>query len=64
VTAILTAGDLTTQGVFSKAVVENLRVLYIQPSFVAEEPGASAAVVTPDPLTALPCSVSGRSRAW
>jgi len=52
VTAILT-GDLTTQGVFSKAVVENLRVLYIQPSFVAEEPGASAAVVTPDPLTGI-----------
>ncbi len=53
VTAILTAGDFTTQGVFSKAVVENLRVLYIQPSFAAEDPAASAAVVTPDPLTGI-----------
>ena len=39
-------------GVFSKTTVEGLRVLYVQPSFVAEDP-AQSAVITPDPKTGL-----------
>jgi pilus assembly protein CpaB len=54
VTAILTDGDYTVQGVFSKAAVENLRVLYIQPSFVAEDPAEAAGrIITPDPQTGI-----------
>ena len=54
VTAILTDGDYTVQGVFSKATVENLRVLYIQPSFVAEDPAEVAGqIITPDPQTGI-----------
>uniref|UniRef100_A0A7C4Q3L7 Flp pilus assembly protein CpaB n=1 Tax=Bellilinea caldifistulae TaxID=360411 RepID=A0A7C4Q3L7_9CHLR len=54
VTAILTDGDYTVQGVFSKATVENLRVLYIQPSFQAEDPAEAAGqIITPDPQTGI-----------
>lgn len=54
VTAILTDGDYTVQGVFSKATVENLRVLYIQPSFQAEDPAEAAGkVIIPDPQTGI-----------
>jgi pilus assembly protein CpaB len=54
VTAILTDGDYTAQGVFSKATVENLRVLYIQPSFQAEDPAEAAGrIITPDPQTGI-----------
>ena len=54
VTAVLTDGDYTVQGVFSKATVENLRVLYIQPSFQAEDPAEAAGrVITPDPQTGI-----------
>lgn len=54
VTAILTDGDYTAQGVFSKAAVEGLRLLYIQPSFQAEDPAEAAGkVITPDPQTGI-----------
>jgi pilus assembly protein CpaB len=54
VTAILTDGDYNTQGVFSKATIEGLRVLYIQPSFVAEDPAEAAGrIITPDPQTGI-----------
>ena len=54
VTAVLTDGDYTVQGVFSKATVENLRVLYIQPSFQAEDPAEAAGqIITPDPQTGI-----------
>jgi len=54
VTAVLTDGDYTVQGVFSKATVENLRVLYIQPSFRAEDPAEAAGkVIIPDPQTGI-----------
>jgi len=54
VTAVLTDGDYTVQGVFSKAAVENLRVLYIQPSFQAEDPAEAAGqIITPDPQTGI-----------
>ncbi len=54
VAAILTDGDYTVQGVFSKATVENLRVLYIQPSFQAEDPAEAAGrIITPDPQTGI-----------
>lgn len=39
-------------GIFSKTTIEGLRVLYVQPSFVAEDP-AQSAVITPDPKTGL-----------
>ncbi len=39
-------------GAFSKATIEGLRVLYVQPSFVAEDP-AQSAVITPDPQTGI-----------
>jgi pilus assembly protein CpaB len=41
-------------GTFSKVVVENLRVLYIAPSFVAEDTAdAAGSIVTPDATTGL-----------
>lgn len=39
-------------GIFSKTTIEGLRVLYVQPSFVAEDP-AQSTVITPDPKTGL-----------
>jgi pilus assembly protein CpaB len=42
--------SLDTQGTFSKAAIEGLRVLYVDPRFVASDPTASmAAVSTPNP---------------
>lgn len=53
VTAVLTDESTTeNRGVFSKITVENLRVLYLSPSFYAEDAAASA-VITPDPATGL-----------
>lgn len=53
VTAVLTdTSTMEDRGVFSKVTVENLRVLYLSPSFYAEDTAVQA-VVTPDPATGL-----------
>lgn len=55
VTAIISdLGGVGQSGTFSKATVENLRVLYITPSFLALDPAeATGSVVTPDPETGI-----------
>ena len=53
VTAVLTdTSTMEDRGVFSKVTVENLRVLYLSPSFYAEDTAVQP-VITPDPATGL-----------
>jgi len=54
VNAVMLQQDLERSGAYSKATIENLRVLYMTPSFTAEKPGdENGAVVTPDPVTGI-----------
>lgn len=55
VTAVISdLGSVGQSGTFSKATIENLRVLYITPSFLALDPAESTGtIVTPDPETGI-----------
>jgi pilus assembly protein CpaB len=51
-----------TQGFFSKAVIEGLRVLYIDPRFAASAVNSVQAVSTPDSMTGFNSTVQERSQ--
>jgi len=51
-----------TQGFFSKAVIEGLRVLYIDPRFAASPVNSVQAVSTPDSMTGFKSTVQERSQ--
>jgi len=54
VNAVVFADSIGNSGAFSKATIEGLRVLYLSPSFAAEDPAEMAgSIVTPDPATGL-----------
>ena len=61
VDAVITYQDNTTTGSYSKAAIEGMRVLYVSPSFKAEDPSqAAGTIVTPDASTGIAVQ---RSRA-
>jgi pilus assembly protein CpaB len=51
-----------TQGFFSKAVIEGLRVLYIDPRFAASDGNRVQSVSTPDSMTGFNSTVQERSQ--
>ncbi|HUV16598.1 MAG TPA: Flp pilus assembly protein CpaB [Pelolinea sp.] len=51
-TAVIESGGIGENGTYSKAAVENLRVLYLSPDFLAIDPADSVVTTTTDNTTA------------
>jgi pilus assembly protein CpaB len=51
-TAVIDSGGIGEQGTYSKAAVENLRVLYLSPDFLATEDSTNVTTTTTDNTTA------------